>query len=346
MQARGQEMAATFDLVVVGGTSLIGEAMLELLAESELPFGRLYVADSSDKAGRKVEFRERYLTVEAADGFDFGKVRLALFAGSERLADEHAPRAAAAGCAVVDTSARFRDSADTPLVVAEVNSDQLPARSAGAIVASPSPAALALAVALRPLQGATAIESVDATICYPASAAGRAGVEELARQAAHLLNARSVTPKVFPGQLAFNLLPQVGRALENGASTEEARVTAELGRLLRPAPAVNVSALQVPVFYGITALVHVRLAAELSVERARALLSQEPGITVADPAEGIGYPTPVTDAAHHDKVFVGRLRADGISSKGLNFCIVVDNVRKGAAINSIRLAELLMADRR
>lgn len=339
-------MAATFDLVVIGGTSLIGEAMLELLAESELPFGRLYVADSSDKAGRKVEFRERYLTVESVDSFDFGKVQLALFAGSEQLADEHAPRAAAAGCAVIDTSARFRESADVPLVVAEVNPEQLPAQPAGVIVASPSPAALALAAALRPLQQAAAIERVDAMICYPASAAGRAGVEELASQAAQLLNARSITPRVFPGQLAFNLLPQVGKALESGASIEEARVAAELGRLLRPVPAVSISALQVPVFYGITAIVHVQTAAELPVKRAQALLSQAPGVTVADPAEGAGYPTPVTDAAHHDKVFVGRLRTDATSSKGLNFCIVVDNVRKGAAINGIQLAELLMSSSR
>ncbi|HEX5515673.1 MAG TPA: aspartate-semialdehyde dehydrogenase [Gammaproteobacteria bacterium] len=339
-------MTATVDLAVVGCTSLVGESILEVLAASTFPLGRLYLLDNEAAAGRKVEFRERYLVVESLASFDFGKVRLALFATSGQLAAEWAPKAAAAGCSVVDSSGHFRQREAVPLVVAEVNPEQLQRLPAGAIVASPSPAAVVLTLALKPLQQAAGIERIDATVCYPASTAGRAGVEELASQAAQLLNAREVKARTFPKQLAFNLLPQVGNLLADGSSDVEADVVAEMRRLLGAELAIGISAIQVPVFYGLAAVVHLQTHEPLTLADARALLAAEPGLEVVDDSAESGFPTPVTEAAQQDKVFVGRLREDGSRSRSLNFWIVADNVRKGAAINTIQLAEHLVRGNR
>jgi aspartate-semialdehyde dehydrogenase len=335
-------MSEKFDIAVVGCTSLVGEAILESLAQRQFPLGRLHAVDSKDAAGQKLEFRERYLTVESLDSFDFGKVRLAIFATSSKMTASHAARAAAAGCTVVDASGHFRERADVPLVVSEVNPEQLRGLVAGAVVASPSPAATLLALVLKPLQQRTGLERVHATVLYPASTAGRAGVEELASQTAQLLNARAIKPRVFDRQLAFNLLPLVGQPMEGGDSSEEASLARQLRRLVDEHLAIDLTIIQVPVFYGLAATVTVATADPLAAADAQELLARAPWLRVMEPAAADGYPTPVTEAARHDELFVGRLRGHGSQPRGLNFWTVADNVRKGAATNSIQLAEMLL----
>lgn len=335
-------MAAPVDLAVVGCRSLVGESVLEVLAERPFPLGQLHLLDLEAETGEKVEFKDRYLTVTSLADFDFAQVQLALFALPEQLAAEHAPRARAAGCSVIDTSGQFRADPQVPLLVAELACEQQQSLPSGSLVACPSPAAVLLALALRPLQQAAGLERLDVTLCYPASMAGRAGVEELAAQTASLLNARSIKTQVFPKQLAFNLLPQVGGLQANGGSSAEGGVIAELQRLLDPALSIGLSVIQVPVFFGLAATVHLQTRKALTAGEARRLFSDAVGIKVVEETDKSGFPTPVTEAAHQDEVFLGRLRDDGSRSKSLNFWIVADNVRKCAAINAIQLAEQLV----
>lgn len=330
--------AIPVDLAVAGCSTLVGEALLQLLADSELPLGQVHLLDR--EAGEKIEFKDRYLRVQDLASFDFGQVRLALFTVPEQAA-EHAWRAAAAGCSVIDLSGRFRRDRQVPLVVPELDPGWWRGLLAGSIVASPSPAAVLLALALGPLQQAAGLERLDVTLCFPASMADRAGVEELAAQTAGLLNARNVTTRVFPKQLAFNLLPQVGGLQENGSSQTEADIVGELRRLLDPSLSIGLSVIQVPVFYGLAATVHLQTRERLTAADARQMLAETAGIRIMDGGEA-GFPTPVTEAVHHDEVFLGRLRDDESRSKSLNFWIVADNVRKCAAINAIRLAEQLV----
>lgn len=339
-------MTTPVDLAVAGCSSLVGEALLELLDEASLPLGHVYLLDSEAEAGRKVGFQGRSLTVQPLAEFDFSQAQLALFALPATLAAEFGPQASAAGCRVIDTSDCFRQDSQVPLLMPGVEAAALADLPVGSIIATPSPAAVLLALVLRPLQQAAGLERLDITLCFPASMAGRAGVEELATQTASLLNARSLKTDVFPKQLAFNLLPLVGAAQKDGGSQAEAGLLAELRRLLDPALSLGISIIQVPVFFGLAATLHLQTREPLPAASARQLLQAEAGIKVIDPADEVGYPTPVTEAGQQDEVFLGRLRDDRSRSKSLNFWIVADNVRKCAASNAIQLAERLVRSAR
>jgi len=338
-------MTKSVDLAIVGASGAIGEAMLELLAERDFPMGRLYLLDDERALGKKLEFRDRYLPVEAVQGFDFAKVQVALFAAGPELAGEYAPKAAAAGAAVIDTSGRFNGEADVPLVVAEVNSDDLGAWRQRGIVASPTPAVVQLAVVLKPLHDQAGIERVNVATYQAVSALGKEAVEELASQTAGLLNLKEIKPKRFPRQIAFNLIPQVDEFGDDGYTREEWALHDETRRLLgEPALALSATCVRVPVFYGHGMAVRIETRDKLSADAVRKLLKKAPGVDVLDVRKTGGYPTPVTEAARSDDVFVGRIREDISHPRGLNFWIVADNVRKGAALNGIQLAEILIRD--
>lgn len=336
-------MATTVDIAVVGAGSLVGAAMLELLAEREFPLERLYLLGDESNVGDKLEYKDRYLPVEAVAGFDFSKVQLALFAGGA-ASREQIEAAAAAGCIAIDHGAGFIGESDVPAVVAEVNPERLADHVERGIVVSPAGMTVLLATALKPIADAVGIDRVNLSTYQAVSGLGKAAVEELAGQTARLLNAQSIKTAVFPRQIAFNLLPQVGALLDDGQSEQEARLSRELRKVLGDdALGVNVTAVWVPVFYGDAAAVNLELKRPLSAEAARRLLEGAPGIALADAAAG-EYPTPVTDAAQRDEVFVGRIRSDISHPRGLNIWVVADNVRKGAALNGVQLAELLVRD--
>jgi aspartate-semialdehyde dehydrogenase len=338
-------MAETIDIAIVGATGAVGEAMLESLAGRELPLGRLYLVADGEAAGTRLEFKDRYLPVEPLESFDFGKVRLALFATSVDVAAEHAPRANAVGCIVIDGSGAFSGVPDVPLVVPEVNPQRLAEYAKRRLIACPSSAVVPLAIVLKPIFDAVGIERIDIASYQAVSGAGKSAVEELASQTAKLLNVQSIKPRVFPRQIAFNLLPQVDAILDNGHSREELRLLRELRELLGDdGLVVEATAVRVPVFYGHSAAVHLVTRQPLSADAARELLAKTPGVEVVDAQKGAGYPTPVTDAAQQDGVFVGRIREAASQPRGLNFWVVADNVHKGAAINSVQLAEVLVRD--
>lgn len=338
-------MSARYNIAVVGAGSLEGEAALALLAERGFPVETLFALDQAEAVGARVEFRNGYVRVQDVRGFDFTQAAIALFFAAEAVAAEHAPRAAAAGCVVIDDSAQFRMEADVPLVVPEVNPAALADYHKRRIIANPNSCATLLAVALKAIHDAAGLARVNVVTCQAVSGAGRPAVDELAAQITTLFNMQGVSARVFPKQIAFNVLPLVGDRLDNGYSREEIKLAEETRKLFNDdAMRINATCLRVPVFYGHSLAVHLETRTPLPVTTARALLEKSPGVKVVDAGKPGGYPTAVTEAAGDDVVYIGRLRQDLSDAHGLDLWIVADNVRKGAALNSIQIAEILVKD--
>jgi aspartate-semialdehyde dehydrogenase len=342
-------MTKTFDVAVVGVTSLVGEAIVELLAEREFPLGAFYpLADeqsAGNSIGNKVEFGGKYHTVRDVAEFDFAQVQIALFCAGSAVAEQHATRAARTGCMVIDASPCFRADDEVPLVIPEVNPEAIVRIAQRNIVASPDSATVQLLVAVKPIYDAVGIERINVVSYQAVSAYDKAGVEELASQTIALLNMQDVKHQVFPRQLAFNVLPQIDTLEDNGYTRDEMKMLHESQKILADeAMFINATIVQAPVFFGHSQAVHLETGTKLAAQEARKLLRRAPGVKVVDEAKPGGYPTAVTDAAGQNEVFVGRIRDDISHPQGLDLWIVADNVRKGAALNVVQLAELLVKD--
>lgn len=336
-------MDKTYNVVVVGPSTMVGESLLTLLEERDFPVGQIYAA--SEEGGGRVTFKDKGVKVELLDSFDFAKVEIAFFCDDEDIAEEYAPRAAAAGCVVIDDSPAFRLEEDVPLVVPEVNRESLNGYRQQRIISNPSTCALMLATVLKPLQTAVGVERVNVVTLQAVSGRGQKGIEELAGQATAMFNLKPIEHKVFPVQIAFNLIPQIGSFFDDGSTREEMKLRWETQKLLGDGTLkINATAVRVPVFHGHAMAVHIEMGSELDAEAARSLLQAAPGIEVVDELEEGGYPTPVADAIGQDAVFVGRIRKDMTCSKGLDLWVVADNIRKGAALNSIQIAEILIKE--
>ncbi len=332
------------DVAVAGATGAVGQAMLEILAQRNFPVGNLYPLASERSAGKVVQFRGRSVRVQRLDEFDFSRAQIALFSPGGSVSGEFAPSAGAAGCVVIDNTSRFRNEADVPLVVPEVNADTRHDRPRN-IIANPNCSTIQMVVALKPLYDAVGIERINVATYQAVSGAGQSGVNELATQTANLLNARPIEPGVMPVQIAFNALPQIGDFQDNGYTHEEMKMVWETRKILGDERIqVNPTCVRIPVFYGHSEAVNIETREPLSAEQATELLRTAPGVEVIDERRPAGYPTPVQHAAGTDPVFVGRIRADLSHPRGLNLWIVSDNIRKGAALNSVQIAELLLKD--
>lgn len=328
-----------FHIAVVGATGLVGEALLEVLAEREFPVEKLYALGRGDDGEASVLFADRPVAVTPLADFDFSRCQLAFFCAPAAVAKEYVPRALGAGCHVVDTSAQFRLTADVPLRIADLG-DALPAADGPQLVAGPHAAALQIATLLRPLERAVGLRSIDATVLASVSALGRAGVDELAGQTARLLNAQAVKQQVFPAQIAFNVLPAFDAAHASGCTQEEHQIAAEIRKLLADETlAVNISEVFVPVFYCHSQVIRVETREPLSAAAALKLLSAAAGVDVVKARKPFG---PVDVASEGAQVRVGRVRQDPQSDRVLTLWTVADNVRKGAAVNSVQLAETLL----
>ncbi|MDZ3824428.1 MAG: aspartate-semialdehyde dehydrogenase [Pseudoxanthomonas sp.] len=331
-------------IAVVGATGAVGEALLEILGQRGFPFSDLVPLASARSAGGQVRCRGRDWTVRELDGFDFAGIDIAFFSAGGAVSALHAPRAAAAGAVVIDNTSHFRNEPDVPLVVAEVNPGDLAGRPRG-IVANPNCSTMQMMVALAPLHRAVGIERINVASYQSVSGAGRAAMEELGRQTARLLNFQDAAPERFPVQIAFNLIPQIDEFTDNGYTREEMKMVWETRKILGdPAIGVNPTCVRVPVFYGHALACHVETREAITPGQARALLAAAPGVVVVDEPRPGGWPTPVTHAAGTDPVYVGRLRADPSHPRGLALWIVADNIRKGAALNAVQLAEILVKD--
>lgn len=338
-------MSKTFNVAVVGATGAVGEAMLAILAERQFPVGTLHLLASERSAGSKVAYGGRQIVVQDLDAFDPAGVDIALFSAGGSVSKKYAPKFAAAGAVVIDNSSAFRYDDDVPLVVAEVNPEKVHERPRG-IIANPNCSTMQMLVALAPLHRAAGIERINVCTYQSVSGAGRSGMEELGRQTAAMLNFQPHEPAKFPVQIAFNLIPHIDEFLENGFTKEEMKMVWETRKILGDESIrVNPTAVRVPVFFGHSEAVHIETARKLDVDEARALLAAAPGVEVVDDREPGGYPTPVTHAAGTDPVYVGRIREDLSHPRGLNLWIVADNIRKGAALNAVQLAELVVTGR-
>jgi aspartate-semialdehyde dehydrogenase len=333
------------DVAVVGATGAVGEAMIAILAERNFPVGNLFPLASQRSAGSRVEFKGRYETVGVLEDFDFSKAQLSLFSAGAGVSAVHAPRAAAAGCVVIDNSSQFRYDDDIPLVVPEVNARAIADYSTRNIIANPNCSTIQMVVALKPIYDAVGIERINVATYQAVSGTGRDAVEELAGQTAALLNGKPVECDVYPKQIAFNALPHIDVFMDNGYTKEEMKIVWETRKIMGDdSIKVNATCVRVPVFYGHSEAVHLETRDKLGAEDARRLLADAPGVVVLDEPGTERYPTSVTESAGRDPVFVGRIREDISHPRGLDLWVVSDNVRKGAALNSVQIAEILVKD--
>jgi len=338
-------MSDAYSVAVLGATGLVGETMISILEERDFPVTELYPLASERSAGATVRFRGKSHPVIDVAGFDFSQADIGLFSAGASVSAEYAPRAGEAGCVVIDNTSRFRMDDDVPLVVPEVNPEALAGYTARNIIANPNCSTIQMVVALNPIYRSVGIERINVATYQAVSGAGRQLVEDLGRQTALLLNGRplSEAEMTTPKQIAFNLLPQIDVWEDNGYTKEEMKMLRETRKIFDdPSILVNATAVRVPVFYGHSEAVHIETRDRISAAEARALLENAPGVVVLDHRESGGYPTPVTEAAGKDPVFVGRIREDISHPRGLDLWVVADNVRKGAALNSVQIAELLV----
>ena len=333
------------NIAIVGATGAVGECLLEILAERRFPVGRIHALASERSAGKTVLFGNKPVTVENLADFDFSQVEIGLFSAGGAISAEYAPKAAEAGCVVVDNTSHFRNDADVPLVVTEVNPSCIADFRNRYIIANPNCSTMQMVVALKPIHDAAGISRISVATYQAVSGAGASAVAELAGQTAELLNGRPVEAKVFPGQIAFNALPHIDRFMDNGYTREEMKMHWETRRILADDDiAVSATCVRIPVFYGHSEAVQIETRQPISAAQARALLLDAPGVRVIDELEANGYPTPVEHAAGADPVFVGRIRDDFSLENGINLWIVADNIRKGAALNTVQIAEILLAE--
>ena len=336
-------MSQAFDVAVLGATGLVGQTMIELLAERGFPVNRLYPLASKRSAGTSISFKGEDVEVLDADTFDWSLVQFGFFSAGGSISAEFAPRAADAGCIVIDNTSEFRYEPDIPLVVPEVNAHVLADFRNRNIIANPNCSTIQMMVALKPIHDAVGIDRINVSTYQSVSGAGKEAMEELVKQTASLLNARELETKAFSRQIAFNVIPQIDAFQDNDYTKEEMKMVWETQKIMGDdSILVNATAVRVPVFYGHGEAIHLETRAPIDAEQVKQLLADAPGVKVYDAADE--FPTQVSSASGHDMVHVGRIRNDITHPCGLNLWVVSDNIRKGAATNSIQIAETLIRD--
>ncbi|MGQ4276312.1 aspartate-semialdehyde dehydrogenase [Pseudidiomarina sp. E22-M8] len=336
-------MSRAFNVAVLGATGLVGQHMIELLESRKFPVADLFPLASSRSAGSTIKFRGEEIEVLDADTFDWTQVELGFFSAGGNISRLYAPRAAEAGCIVIDNTSEFRYEEDVPLVVPEVNAHALADFRNRNIIANPNCSTIQMLVALKPIYDAVGIDRINVATYQSVSGAGKEAMDALAQQTAQLMNGRPLESDYFSRQIAFNCIPQIDVFMDNDYTKEEMKMVWETQKIFAdPAIRVNATAVRVPVFYGHAEAVHIETQQPLDAEQAKELLRQAPGVVLFDANDD--YPTQVSHATGHDEVFVGRVRNDISHPQGLNLWVVADNVRKGAATNSIQIAEHLIND--
>jgi aspartate-semialdehyde dehydrogenase len=335
-------MTKKYDVAVVGATGAVGESMLEILAERKFPVANVYALASERSVGKKVDFGNRGLVVGDLADFDFSRAQIGLFSAGGSISEEFAPKAAAAGCVVIDNTSHFRYDDDIPLVVPEVNADAIADYTARGIIANPNCSTIQMVVALKPIYDAVGIERINVATYQAVSGAGRSAVEELVRQTSMLLNGRPLDIEGEARQIAFNAVPHIDSLPDNKYTREAMKMVWETRKIFADNDIlVNPTAVRIPVFYGHSEAVHIETRDKISAEKACELLEKAPGVTLLDGVKTGEYPTAVTDSSGTDPVYVGRVREDISHPRGLDLWIVSDNIRKGAALNSVQIAEIL-----
>ena len=336
-------MTQKINIAVVGATGVVGEAMLEIMATRKLPVAEVVALASHRSAGSRVLYGTKQLVVQDLEQFDFSAIDVALFSPGASVSAEYAPKAAASGCVVIDNTSQFRYDDDIPLVIPEVNPEAIAHYTNRNIIANPNCSTIQMLVALKPIDDAAGIERINVATYQAVSGSGKAAVEALAGETAQLLNGQPISKSVYPKQIAFNCLPHIDVFQENGYTKEEMKIVWETRKILANEEIqVNPTCVRVPVFYGHSEAVHIETRAKISAAQVRKLLRAAPGVRVLDEHKDGAYPTPVTEGVNSDEVFVGRIREDISHPRGIDLWVVADNVRKGAALNSVQIAEILV----
>jgi len=336
-------MSETYDVAVVGATGAVGETIISILEERNFPVGILYPLASERSAGKVVQFKGKSVRIQNLDDFDFSKAQIGLFSAGGSISEKYAPIAGAAGCVVIDNTSHFRYQADIPLVVPEVNPDAIAEYKNHNIIANPNCSTIQMLVALKPIHDKVGIERITVCTYQAVSVTGKEGIQELACQTANLLNMKPIETKVYPKQIAFNVLPHIDVFQDNGYTKEEMKMVWETKKIFGDENIlVNPTCVRVPVFFGHSAAVHIECNSPIRAEAVTDLLLKAEVVAVLDDREAGGYATAVTESAGNDPVYVSRIREDISHPNGINMWIVSDNVRKGAALNSVQIAEKLI----
>ena len=339
-------MAKKFKLAIIGATGLVGSAMITILKERQFPIDQLYLLASQRSVGETLTFNKQALFVEDVATFDFKKVDIALFTAGAAVSAHYVPIATQQGCIVIDNTSQFRYDDDVPLVIPEVNPQVLTNFKKRKIIANPNCSTIQMLVALKPIYDAVGINRINVVTYQSVSGAGRSALKELIDQSGRLLNGLAIKkPTAFASQIAFNVIPQIDDFQENGYTREEMKLVWETQKIFADKTIqVNPTAVRVPVFYSHSESVHIETKKKISAAQARKLLEKAPGVTVIDNRIKNAYPMPVmkTPEKYKDAVLVGRIREDISQPLGLNLWVVSDNTRKGAALNAVQIAELLI----
>ena len=330
-----------YNIVVVGATGNVGREMLNILAERQFPVDKIAVLASRRSLGTEVSFGDETLKTKDLDTFDFSGWDMALFAIGSDATKKYAPKAAAAGCVVIDNSSLYRYDPDVPLVVPEVNADAVLGYSKKNIIANPNCSTAQMVVALKPLHDRAKIKRVVVSTYQSVSGAGKSGMDELWDQTKAIYNPTSeVSPSTFQKQIAFNVIPHIDVFMEDGSTKEEWKMVAETKKIVDPSIKVTATCVRVPVFVGHSEAINIEFEEFLDEDEARDILREAPGIMVIDKRESGGYVTPI-EAVGDFATFISRIRQDSTIDNGLNLWCVSDNLRKGAALNAVQIAETL-----
>jgi len=339
-------MSEKLNIAVVGATGAVGEAMLSILAEYGFGNANVHALASERSLGKTVDFGNRCLAVEVLDDFDFAGCDFALFSAGGGISLEHAPRAAAAECTVIDNTSAFRLDPEIPLVVPEINGDLLENLEPGSIIANPNCSTIQMLIAIAPIHAVAGLDRVNVATYQSVSGAGSEGMEELARQTMDRLSFKDVKPSVFAQPIAFNAIPVIDTMQDNDYTREEMKLHWETCKILRDdSIGVNATAVRIPVFYGHSEAVHLETSRDISIEAVREAMHKAPGLVLVDDNDPKAQVTAVTHAAGKDEVFVSRLRRDHSHPRGINLWVVGDNVRKGAALNAVQILKMMVADK-
>ena len=331
-----------YRVAVVGATGNVGREMLQILFEREFPIDEVVAVASERSAGREVSFGDDdVLKVQNLECFDFASFDFALFSPGAQVSAVHAPRAAKAGCVVIDNTSQFRMDPDVPLVVPEVNAEAVADYGKRNIIANPNCSTIQLVVALKPLHDEATIKRVVVATYQSVSGAGNAAMDELFEQTKAIYVNDPLEPKEFTKQIAFNVIPHIQDFMDDGSTKEEWKMVAETKKILDPNIKVSVTCVRVPVFVGHSEAVNIEFEDPITAQRAREILRESPGLMVVDRREDGGYVTPV-EATGEYATYVSRIREDSTLENGLNIWVVADNLRKGAALNSVQIAEVLI----
>jgi len=335
----------TVDIAIVGATGAVAEILFEILESRKFPVGKIYALASERSEGEVMHFNDKRLYVENVANFDFTQTQIAFFAAGSTVAADYVPKATAAGCIVIDKSNLYRMDPDVPLVVPEVNANAIAQYTKRNIIASPNCSTIQLVVALKPIYDAVGLTRVNVSSYQAASGAGKQGVLELAYNASELLNGHTSEFKVFQTQLAFNVIPQIDVFEANGYTGEEMKIISETKKILNDdSIRISATAVRVPVFHGHSEAVQIETKEKITADNVRKILKNAPGIKVIDKHQDRGYPTPMEHGSGTDDVYVGRIREDLVYDNGISLWIVADNLRKGAALNSAQIAEILVSE--